>query len=86
MLRARDLGTNVTGVFSPLDARKTLEAADKGLTSLTKLVESAKSIAKQARQAPQPGAAGFAAITVTGNPTDEVIGVANGASAFVGSQ
>ncbi len=26
-LRARDLGANVTGVFSPLDARKTLEAA-----------------------------------------------------------
>ena len=27
VLRARDLGANVTGVFSPLDARKTLEAA-----------------------------------------------------------
>jgi signal transduction histidine kinase len=27
VLRARDLGSNVTGVFSPLDARKTLEAA-----------------------------------------------------------
>ena len=63
-------------------AQKTLEAADKGLTSLTKLVESAKSIAKQARQAPQPGAAGFAAVNVTGNPVDEVIGVANGAGAF----
>src|SRR5262245_844260 len=37
-------------------AQKTLEATDKGLTSLTKLVESAKSIAKQARQAAQPSA------------------------------
>ncbi len=27
VLRARDLGANVTGVFSPLDVRKTLEAA-----------------------------------------------------------
>jgi len=33
-------------------AQKTLEAANQGLTSLTKLVQSAKSIATQARQAP----------------------------------
>jgi flagellin-like hook-associated protein FlgL len=77
--RASDLNALLDSIGQ---AQKTLEAADKGLTSLTKLVESAKSIAKQARQAPQPGAAGFAAITVTGNPVDEVIGVEDGAGAF----
>src|SRR5581483_3192605 len=45
-------------------AQQTLKAADQGITSLTKLVESAKSIAKQARQAPQAAAAGYSAITV----------------------
>jgi flagellin len=77
--RASDLNSLLDSIGQ---AQKTLEAADKGLTSLTKLVESAKSIAKQARQAPQPGAAGFSAITVTGNPVDEVIGVEDGAGAF----
>ena len=80
------LSTRASDLNSLLDsigqAQKTLEAADKGLTALTKLVESAKSIAQQARQAPQPGAAGYAAINITGNPTDEVIGVLNGAGAF----
>jgi flagellin-like hook-associated protein FlgL len=60
-------------------AQKTIEAADHGITSLTKLVESAKSIAKQARQAPQPGASGYAAIAVSSNPTDEVLGAVTGA-------
>jgi flagellin-like hook-associated protein FlgL len=83
---SQSLGNRASDLNSLLDsigqAQKTLEAADKGLTSLTKLVESAKSIAKQARQAPQPTAAGFAAVTVTGNPVDEVIGVEDGAGAF----
>ena len=35
-------------------AQKTLQAADQGLTSLTKLVQSAKSIAQQARSVSQP--------------------------------
>ena len=77
--RASDLNALLDSIGQ---AQKTLEASDKGLSSLTKLVESAKSIAKQARQAPQPGAAGFSAITVTGNPVDEVIGVEDGAGAF----
>ena len=54
---SQSLGNRASDLNSLLDsigqAQKTLEAADKGLTSLTKLVESAKSIAKQARQAPQ---------------------------------
>jgi flagellin-like hook-associated protein FlgL len=79
--RASDLNALLDSIGQ---AQKTLEAADKGLTSLTKLVESAKSIAKQARQAPQPGAAGFAAINVTGDPVDEVFGTTgNGAAIAV---
>ena len=77
--RASDLNALLDNIGQ---AQKTLEAADKGLTSLTKLVESAKSIAKQARQAPQAGAAGYAAVAVSGNPVDEVIGVEDGAGAF----
>ena len=42
-----------------------MKAADKGITSLTKLVESAKSIAKQARQAPGPSAVTYGAVSVT---------------------
>ncbi len=76
--RAGDLNALLDSIGQ---AQKTLEAADKGLTSLTKLVESAKSIAQQARQAPQPGAAGFNAITVTGNPTDETLGTVAGTAA-----
>jgi flagellin len=45
--RASDLNSLLDSIGQ---AQKTLEAADKGLTSLTKLVESAKSIAKQALQ------------------------------------
>ena len=47
--RASDLNSLLDSIGQ---AQQTLEAADKGITSLTKLVESAKSIAKQARQAP----------------------------------
>jgi flagellin len=69
--RASDLNALLDSIGQ---AQKTLEAADQGLTSLTKLVESAKSIAKQARQAAQPGAAGYGAVNITGNPTDETLG------------
>ena len=68
--RASDLNALLNSIGQ---AQKTLEAADKGLTSLTKLVESAKSIAKQARQAP-----GSSDVQLrrdhasTGNPTDEI--------------
>ena len=59
--RASDLNSLLDSIGQ---AQKTLEAADKGLTSLTKLVESAKSIAKQARQAPQPSAVTYGTINV----------------------
>jgi len=59
-------------------AQQTLKAADQGITSLTKLVESAKSIAKQARQAPQAAAAGYSAITVSGTAQSETLGTVTG--------
>ena len=59
-------------------AQKIIEAADNGITALQKLVESAKSIARQARQAPQPGDAGYAAISLSGNPVDETLATASG--------
>jgi flagellin len=58
--RASDLNSLLDSIGQ---AQKTLEATDKGLTSLTKLVESAKSIAKQARQAAQPSSS-YAAVNV----------------------
>src|SRR6188508_782917 len=49
--RASDLNALLDSIGQ---AQKTLEAANQGITSLTKLVESAKSIAKQARQVTEP--------------------------------
>src|SRR5215216_91523 len=67
--RASDLNSLLDSIGQ---ATQTLKAADQGITSVTKLVESAKSIAKQARQAPQPTSATYNAVALTsGNPTDE---------------
>src|ERR671922_900853 len=60
--RASDLNSLLDSIGQ---AQQTLKTADQGISSLTKLVESAKSIAKQARQAPQPGAAGYSAIALS---------------------
>jgi flagellin-like hook-associated protein FlgL len=73
--RAGDLNSLLDSIGQ---AQQVLKAADTGLTSLTKLVESAKSIAKQAQQAPQPGSTTYNAFTVTGNPVDETIGTYTG--------
>lgn len=56
-------------------AQKTLQAADQGLTSLTKLVQSAKSIAQQARSVSQP-AIPYAAVNSAGTAdiTTEAVG------------
>jgi len=70
--RAGDLGNLLDSVSN---ATQTLQAADNGITSLTKLVESAKSVAKQALQAPQPGSATYSAVPLSGNPTDEIDGI-----------
>ncbi|MGE0063477.1 MAG: flagellin [Xanthobacteraceae bacterium] len=60
-------------------AQQTLKAADQGITSITKLVESAKSIAKQAQQAPAAGSTTYSAITASGDPTNETLGTVTGA-------
>lgn len=49
--RAMDLNSLLDSIGQ---AQKTLEAADVGITSLTKLLQSAKATVTQARQAPQP--------------------------------
>jgi len=58
--RASDLNSLLDSIGQ---AQQTLKAADQGITSLTKLVESAKSIAKQAQQASAPTATNSLAIT-----------------------
>jgi flagellin-like hook-associated protein FlgL len=78
--RASDLNALLDSIGQ---AQKTLEAADKGLTSLTKLVESAKSIAKQARQATL-GTASYGSISYTGgNATAETLASHDGAAVTV---
>jgi len=74
--RAGDLNSLLDSIGQ---AQKTLEAADKGLTSLTKLVQSAKSVAQQARQSTL-AAASYAAVNASGSVTgSEVIASAQGA-------
>jgi flagellin-like hook-associated protein FlgL len=75
--RAGDLNALLDSIGQ---AQQTLDAADKGITSLTKLVESAKSIAKQARQSAQPTSNSFGQITVTGTPQAESLGSVTGTS------
>src|SRR5207249_7471792 len=62
---SQSLNTRASDLNALLDsigqAQKTLDAANTGLTSLTKLVQSAKSIALQARQAAQPSAVSYGA-------------------------
>ena len=74
--RASDLNALLDSIGQ---AQKTIEAADQGITSLTKLVESAKSVAKQALQAPQPSSATYSSVALTGNPTDESLGATTAA-------
>jgi flagellin-like hook-associated protein FlgL len=73
--RAGDLNALLDSIGQ---AQQTLDAADKGISSLVKLVESAKSIASQARKAPQPASNTFGQITLTGTSQAEVNAVANG--------
>jgi hypothetical protein len=64
---------------SIVQAQQTLNLTDQGITSLTKLVDSAKSIAKQAMQAPPPGSTTYNAFTVAGAaPTAETLGTVTG--------
>ncbi len=78
--RASDLNSLLDSIGQ---ATQTLKAADTGISSLTKLVESAKSIAKQARQAPQAGSTTYNAITVSGDPPNETLGTTGNGAAIV---
>jgi flagellin-like hook-associated protein FlgL len=79
------LDTRATDLNALLDsigqAQKTLEATDKGISALTKLVESAKSTALQARQAPLPGSTTYGPIAVAGTAQAEVLGTVTGLAA-----
>jgi flagellin len=78
--RASDLNALLDSIGQ---AQKTLQAADQGISSLTKLVESAKSIAKQARQITEPQNT-YAQIDKTGNVDfTEVLGSHTGAALTV---
>lgn len=61
--RASDLNDLLDSIGQ---AQKTLQAADQGLSSLTKLVQSAKSLAQQARQVAEPQT-NYALVGSTGN-------------------
>ncbi|MBK5960966.1 hypothetical protein CCR97_22575 [Rhodoplanes elegans] len=76
--RAGDLNSLLDSIGQ---AVKTLDAANNGITSLTKLVQSAKSIAQQARSATAP-AATYDALSVTGTLPSETIAstIAGGAN------
>ncbi|MTW18703.1 hypothetical protein GJ689_21105 [Rhodoplanes serenus] len=82
---SQSLGDRAGDLNSLLDsigqAVKTIEAANNGITSLTKLVQSAKSIAQQARSA-TASAATYDALNVTGTLPSEIIGstIAGGAN------
>src|SRR6266545_4064518 len=81
--RASDLNALLDSIGQ---AQKTLEAADKGLTSLTNLVQSARSIAKQARQTASPTSNTYGQITLTGTSQAESLGTTgNGAAIAVGN-
>jgi flagellin len=81
--RASDLNSLLDSIGQ---AQKTIEAADHGISALTKLVESAKSIAKQAQQTTQPAAtynlaiAGNAAIPADAQVATGTVGSLTGAT------
>jgi flagellin-like hook-associated protein FlgL len=78
--RANDLSILLDSIGQ---AQKVLETADQGLTSLTRMVESAKLIAKQVRESPQPSAVNYAAFTVGGTTQTETLASHDGAAVTV---
>ena len=78
--RSNDLNSLLDAIGQ---AQQTLRTTDQGITSLTKLVDSAKSIAKQAQQAPPPGSTSYNAFTVAGTaPTAETLGTTGNGTAI----
>jgi flagellin-like hook-associated protein FlgL len=81
--RASDLNSLLDSIGQ---AQQTLKAADQGISSLTKLVESAKSIAKQARQAAGPSAITYGTVSESGTvATGETLGTVTGTSGTLGA-
>jgi len=79
--RASDLNSLLDSIGQ---AQQTLDAANQGLTSLTKLVQSAKSIAQQAQQSANPTSNTFGQITLNGTSQAETLGTTgNGATITV---
>jgi flagellin len=79
--RANELSTLLDNIGQ---AQQTLQAANQGLTSITSLLQSAISVAKQAQQAPQVGA-NFGALNVSGainNSYQETIGADTASAGF----
>jgi len=79
--RANELSTLLDNIGQ---AQQTLQAANQGLTSITSLLQSAISIAKQAQQAPQVGA-NFGALNISGtigSQYQETIGADTAGAAF----
>jgi flagellin-like hook-associated protein FlgL len=75
--RASDLNALLDSIGQ---AQQTLDATDKGLSSLTKLIESARSIAKSAHQTAAPTSNTFGQITVTGTAQAESLASVTGSS------
>ena len=73
--RAGDLNALLDSIGQ---AQKTLEAADQGI-SVPHQAGRIREVDRQAGAAgAQPGAAGYSAVTLTGNPTDEALGAFTG--------
>jgi flagellin-like hook-associated protein FlgL len=80
--RASDLNALLDSIGQ---AQKTLEAANQGLTSLTKLVQSAKSIALQARQSTEPQTS-YAVAAATGDVAfTETVGTFTSGTNYAGA-
>jgi flagellin len=77
--RASDLNALLDSIGQ---AQKTLDAANTGLSSLTKLLQSAKSIAQQARQSSGPTAVTYGAISVNDTTQSETLGTTGNGSAI----
>jgi flagellin len=79
--RANELSTLLDNIGQ---AQQTLQAANQGLTSITSLLQSAISVAKQAQQSPQVGA-NFGALNISGQIAQgytETIGADTASSTF----
>jgi flagellin-like hook-associated protein FlgL len=72
--RAKDLNGLLDGISNSL---KTVEAADNGIRSITKLVENAQSVARQARALTAGGTTEAFTVAAAGTGTSAAIGAAN---------